>query len=117
MYESNPKYSLCQLLERNIADEAEAREGYFKILDCFEISIVPKKSYVDIKAERLIKGSKGDAVTALQTLLVASGYGTFKPDGSFGVLTEKAVIEFQKKNGTGVDGIVGAKTWSKLIGD
>ena len=36
MQESNPKYHLCQMLERNIADEAEAREGYYKILDYYE---------------------------------------------------------------------------------
>lgn len=74
------------------------------------------KSYVDIKAERLVKGSKGKAVTTLQTLLVAYGYGSFKPDGSFGALTEQAVKDFQAENGTGVDGICGVKTWSKLLG-
>ena len=74
------------------------------------------KSYVDIKAERLAKGSKGKAVTTLQTLLVGYGYGTFKPDGIFGNLTEQAVKDFQAENGTGVDGIVGVKTWSKLLG-
>ena len=55
MYESNPKYSLCQLLERNIADEAEAREVYFKILDCFEndLSEAEKKELREIIAEEL----------------------------------------------------------------
>lgn len=36
MYENARTYSLCQLLERNIADEAEAREGYYKILTHYE---------------------------------------------------------------------------------
>ena len=36
MWEGNPKYHLCQLLEQNIADEAEAREGYYKILSYYE---------------------------------------------------------------------------------
>lgn len=88
-----------------------------EILACFKISIDPPKTYVDIKAERLIKGSKGDAVMALQILLVGKGYGTFTPDGSFGALTEKAVRDFQSKNGTGVDGICGVKTWNKLLGN
>ena len=88
-----------------------------EILACFEISVVVPKSYVDLKLERLVRGSKGKAVTALQTLLVAYGYGSFTPDGSFGPLTEKAVIEFQKKNGTGVDGVCGVKTWNKLLGN
>ena len=55
MYESNPKYFLCQLLEQNIADEAEAREGYFKILDCFEsdLSETEKQELREIIAEEL----------------------------------------------------------------
>ena len=55
MYESNPDYLLCQLLEHNIADEAEAREGYFKILDCFEndLSEMEKQELREIIAEEL----------------------------------------------------------------
>ena len=30
------QFALCQLLEENIADEAEARKGYFKIFEEFE---------------------------------------------------------------------------------
>ena len=77
---------------------------------------VPKKC-VSINAERLTRGSKGNAVKTLQILLVGYGYGSFTPDGSFGELTEKAVKDFQKKNGTDVDGIVGVKTWNKLLGN
>ena len=36
MRENERIFSLCQLLERNIADEAEAREGYYKILTHYE---------------------------------------------------------------------------------
>ena len=36
-------------------------------------------------------------------------------DGKFGVLTEQAVKEFQRKNGLVVDGIVGDKTLSLLL--
>ncbi len=55
MYESGPKYAICQLLESNIADEAEAREGYFKILDCFEdeLSEREKQELREIIAEEL----------------------------------------------------------------
>lgn len=28
-------FGLCQMLERNIADEAEAREGYYKLFECY----------------------------------------------------------------------------------
>lgn len=30
------QFALCQLFEENIADEAEARKGYFKIFEEFE---------------------------------------------------------------------------------
>ena len=59
-------------------------------------------------------GSKGDAVTTLQTKLnEVSPYG-LSVDGVFGKKTENAVRDFQKHNDLSVDGIVGAKTWSKL---
>lgn len=86
------------------------------ILRCFDIAEKTKKSYVDIKVERLQKGSKGKAVTILQILLNNNGY-KFIPDGVFGEKTLAAVKDFQKKNGTGVDGIVGVKTWTKLLGE
>ena len=28
-------FGLCQMLEQNIADEAEAREGYYKLFECY----------------------------------------------------------------------------------
>ena len=37
------------------------------------------------------------------------------PDGIFGILTEEAVKEFQRKNNLTVDGIVGPATLAKLI--
>ena len=55
MQDEDYKYSLCQLLEQNIADEAEAREGYYKILHCFEndFSEREKQELREIIAEEL----------------------------------------------------------------
>ena len=55
MQDGDYKYSLCQLLEQNIADEAEAREGYYKILHCFEdvLSEREKQDLREIIAEEL----------------------------------------------------------------
>ena len=53
-------------------------------------------------------GSRGNDVRMLQTLL------HIIPDGIFGYQTEKAVKEFQAKNGLIVDGIAGANTFYKL---
>lgn len=66
----------------------------------------------------LKKGSKGESVKALQILLIGYGCscGSSGVDGSFGPATEKAVKEYQKSVGLDADGVVGRKTWSKLLG-
>lgn len=71
---------------------------------------------VDVKI--LKKGSKGSAVKALQMLLIGYGHscGSSGVDGSFGPGTDAAVRAFQKAQGLAVDGRVGTKTWSKLLG-
>ena len=64
----------------------------------------------------LKKGSKGEAVKKLQTILVSLGYDLGKNpiDGEFGTATAKAVKAFQQANGLEVDGIVGPQTWNAL---
>ena len=61
----------------------------------------------------LRKGARGESVELLQELLVINGYSV-KIDGSFGLLTESAVKDFQKANGLTDDGVVGPLTWKKL---
>lgn len=56
------------------------------------------------------RGDTGTAVRLIQKLL------KIKVDGQFGQLTFEAVEEFQRANGLVPDGIVGAKTWAKMIG-
>ena len=60
----------------------------------------------------LRKGSKGDEVKQLQTLLEG-----LTVDGIFGVKTRAAVIAYQSANGLDADGIVGPLTWAKLLGE
>ena len=66
----------------------------------------------------LRKGSKGNTVKAMQTLLIGYGYfcGGYGPDGDFGSGTESALRSFQKTKGLTADGICGPKTWNKLLG-
>ena len=54
-------------------------------------------------------GSKGDDVKKLQEKLKLTSDGTFGPN------TEKAVKEWQTKNGLGSDGVVGDVTWNKMF--
>ncbi len=58
----------------------------------------------------LAQGSKGDAVTHLQTELKTLGFLTAAPDGVFGPLTKHAVQAFQRAHGLSDDGIAGMKT-------
>ena len=60
--------------------------------------------------EKLRKGSRGESVKRLQSLL------NLLVDGIFGKLTDEAVREFQTANGLKPDGIVGDETWEKLLG-
>jgi peptidoglycan hydrolase-like protein with peptidoglycan-binding domain len=61
----------------------------------------------------LRRGSGGDSVKELQTRLNKLGYG-LGVDGDFGPMTEKAVRDFQSRQGIAVDGVVGAVTWGRL---
>ncbi len=60
------------------------------------------------------KGSKGEDVKTLQTMLNKVDKAGLTVDGIFGSGTEKAVKNFQKANSLTVDGIVGSKTWAAL---
>ena len=74
---------------------------------------------VTVKLEVLKKGSAGDQVETLQRILKSYGYdlGSTCPfDGDFGSKTDAAVRSYQKKNGLTSDGVVGEKTWKKLLG-
>lgn len=64
----------------------------------------------------LKKGSKGDAVKALQSELNEQypAYSKLKVDGDFGSATEAVVREFQSRAGLTVDGVVGPKTAAAL---
>lgn len=79
----------------------------------------PVGGKIMIEVDVLKKGSKGPEVFTVQSILRAQGYkyegSLIKTDSSYGKITENCVIAFQKKNSLVADGIVGAKTWNKLI--
>lgn len=68
----------------------------------------------------LRNGSTGSEVKTLQRLLKQLGYkdangAVLSIDGEFGPATEYAVRRYQTAKLNGVDGIVGVKTWTKLL--
>ena len=73
-------------------------------------------STVNVTLDVLKRGSKTQSVKALQVLLDGKGFACGKADGSFGPATESAVKKFQEANKLSVDGIVGAQTWTCLLG-
>lgn len=61
------------------------------------------------------KNMSGDDVAVLQSILKARGYYSGKITGKFDDATEEAVEAFQLAKGLVVDGVVGPKTWAKLV--
>lgn len=59
-------------------------------------------------------GANGPAVLSLQQHLGALGYWVGSPDGTFGLLTEQAVLALQKAAGIAPDGVVGPRTADAL---
>ncbi|MGM7671285.1 peptidoglycan recognition protein family protein [Microbacterium sp. A93] len=60
------------------------------------------------------RGDEGDAVRRVQVTLAGIGHQPGAADGVFGDATEQAVRDYQSSIGTGVDGVVGARTWGAL---
>ena len=65
----------------------------------------------------LSRSSRGWPVVTLQGALIAHGYscGPDGPDGDFGYNTQNAVCRFQRDSALSVDGVVGDKTWTRLL--
>lgn len=72
----------------------------------------------EMQIPTLRKGSKGESVRAMQTLLIGYGYtcGCCGADGDFGDGTMAALRNYQKDRRLIVDGICGPKTWAKMLG-
>ena len=65
--------------------------------------------------KRLSKGSAGEKVKQLQERLFELGYYIGDITGSYDSETKAAIIEFQKNNSLGADGVTGEKTWNMLF--
>lgn len=62
----------------------------------------------------LRRGQTGEAVRAFQLLLVENGIDT-NVDGNYTLAVQQHVIDFQRANGLGVDGIGDVDTWRVLL--
>ncbi len=98
-------------LDRLAKAEAKVIAEYFKVTEK-EI----KTTVIELPI--LLKGTEGDTIKAIQTLLIGYGYSCGKAgaDGNFGNSTYNALKTYQKDKGLVVDGCCGAGTWSSLLG-
>ena len=78
----------------------------------------PKPTTYTLTLPMLRKGDSGEAVKALQYLLLANGVKLPKhgADGDFGEETEQGVKEYQHKVGLEEDGVIGHDTMGSLLG-
>ncbi|MDO4543870.1 MAG: peptidoglycan-binding domain-containing protein [Clostridia bacterium] len=74
------------------------------------IFILMSSGFSSGQDELIAQGSKGDKVVRLQQRLFDLGYYTYKPTGSFQVVTRNAVIAFQQRAGIMSDGTIGSET-------
>ena len=95
-------------LDRLAKAEAEVIARYFKAI----------KEPVKIELPELAIDSEGEAVKALQILLIGRGYSCGKAgaDSKFGSDTCNALKNYQKDNGLSVDGCCGMASWTNLLG-
>ena len=80
-----------------------------EFLELEEKQPVPAAQTVSVSLPVLSRGSTGNVVRALQSILEVA------VDGVLGTQTEAAVCRFQADNGLTVDGIVGEETWTSLL--
>lgn len=105
----------------NITGASGAKGRYWKkhgMLPYIKYEQKTLKADYSLQMQNLRKGDKGEAVKALQHLLISRGFscGGYGADGDFGSATEAAVVAFQCTFGLDADAIAGKKTMSALLG-
>jgi hypothetical protein len=78
------------------------------------IMAMPSLVLADTFTQSLSLGARSPEVTALQQILITSGYLKTPATGYFGQLTKNALISFQKAHGLAPVGSLGPKTRSLL---
>ena len=88
---------------------------FWGILALLMVTLMPLTAQAsDYGTQDLTLGSRGSAVSQLQSDLTGLGFYTNSIDGSFGPKTYNAVVNFQKSQGLKMDGVVGPKTKAAL---
>ena len=87
----------------------------WELYDSPEPQPTPTPSTVTVELDVLQRGSTGGQVQTIQALLNGFIGSRLSVDGIFGAKTEEGVKEYQRTRGLTVDGIVGEKTWNRIL--
>ena len=113
-------YTMCKFYEIPADTEAQAKyrgNEAVKIFNGLSGKAEEKPAAPSYWPPRMIdRNMSGPDVEVLQAVLKARGYGINFISGKFDDLLEGAVRSFQEDNGLAVDGVVGPKTWTVLLG-
>lgn len=105
-------------LEKRFPDIAAKVNARLGAEGSSEAPVESKPATSNVNFPELSVGSNSEWVRVLQTVLINRDCDCGKRgvDGDFGGATLEAVKKFQRENGLVADGIVGPKTWNKLLG-
>lgn len=87
----------------------------FKVMRVLALSAVMTCWFSVAGASAFQVGDQGSEIAEIQGQLANMGYDVYA-DGDFGPATAEAVKAFQRSQGLEVDGLVGASTYSALMG-
>lgn len=102
----------AQLMINPLFQTEVGEEACHGVCSYLGVSYLPRDNLSNYPLLR--QGNSNNFVFLLQFILNQFGYN-LSVDGIFGANTEKAVRDFQQKNGLSVDGLVGQNTWRTLL--
>ena len=122
LFRQSPEESIEGIVSGGYATGPNYSSAIEKIINLYDLrrydAVMPEKEvcpYTPIRKYTLRKGQRGEIIKALQWYLNKHlDTAPLTIDGAFGPRTERAVLEFQHRNGLDVDGLVGPRTWEAL---
>jgi peptidoglycan hydrolase-like protein with peptidoglycan-binding domain len=113
----DPRGIDMDLMRAKVAEEQQSLRSPVEQKAKPDVSKKKEESSIDdfCKKNILKLRSRGSCVKSLQEKLNGLGINVGKADGIFGNKTLAGVKTFQARNGLKADGIVGPRTWAKLV--